>query len=509
MAASYTDEDVGLTNAPAQGYTDEEVGLGAEPAAAAGPEPPAGKPWWKKALGWEEELGIPTPGKVMGQAGKMITGALADVGTLPQHEAGEPLLPNVTAAAEGKPLPVMQLMDNPAVSKAISVPYKAATGLLETVPQVTAVTAATALGVPAPLAAAGIYGQTEEGFSPEQAGVAAALPFIGKYSGEIIGALAKRLGVSATQAVNLLKGLGGITGAAGYLGLIDESKIEQLPPEKRDEARIQALANILGQSLLGPMGVEKEPPKPEFQGPPATGAVLNTPKGAPGPAGKKVAQPVEVPGTPAEPRTTVIGELRSAGANTTKKVQQYFKSRGFDLSNEQARDYRVQAFPETRAKPEPQPTTPTQGGENAGGEQKAAAIHGNVQPQPGQGEGKMPPAESGRGVQPSGAEAGKAQSEVALKPEAPPLFKGAGAVEPIPTPTIEQLTTTSAKGTPNPRPSLNVKYYEDLGDRVNDPNTWVEWLRSLSKNGKTIYGQDSAYQLGLFLRQLAKRKPAR
>ena len=106
-------------------------------------------------------------------------------------------------------------------------------------------------------AATAMFGTTPEGFDPAQAAVAAVLPWVGKYSGAIIGKIADKFGVSSTKAYAAWKAAGAMTGAAGYLAAIDESKIRTLPPEQRDAARIDMVAGLIGQSVLGPMGVEK------------------------------------------------------------------------------------------------------------------------------------------------------------------------------------------------------------------------------------------------------------
>src|SRR5437868_5093951 len=56
----------------------------------------------------------------------------------------------------------------------------------------------------------------------------------------------------------MFKAAGGTAGAASYLAVIDESKIEQLPPQEQHQARLDMLASLIGQSALGPIGVDFE-----------------------------------------------------------------------------------------------------------------------------------------------------------------------------------------------------------------------------------------------------------
>lgn len=203
-------------------------------------------------------------GKGLRFVGQSLAGGLADVGsditgqTIRERQdvqAGQPPQPsNIEQVVAGEQ-PAYQTQRK-VLPTPLRVASAASSGLVESVPQLAAVAGAEAIGIPAPIAAAAVFGATPEGFDPKQAAIAAALPFVGKYSGEIAGAIAKKFGVSSTDAINLWKAAGGVSGAAGYAAVIDESEIQNLPPEQRKDARIDAVAGLIGQSALGPMGVE-------------------------------------------------------------------------------------------------------------------------------------------------------------------------------------------------------------------------------------------------------------
>lgn len=203
-------------------------------------------------------------GKGLRFVGQSLAGGLADVGS---DITGQTLRErqDVQSGQAPQPSNIEQVVagEQPAYQtqrKVLPTPLRvasaASSGLVESVPQLAAVAGAEAIGIPAPIAAAAVFGTTPEGFDPKQAAIAAALPFVGKYSGEITGAIAKKFGVSSTDAINLWKAAGGVSGAAGYAAVIDESEIQNLPPEQRKDARIDAVAGLIGQSALGPMGVE-------------------------------------------------------------------------------------------------------------------------------------------------------------------------------------------------------------------------------------------------------------
>lgn len=161
---------------------------------------------------------------------------------------------NLEAAAEEKPVrePLPTDLEMAKSSKLVRYPYKIAGGLVQTAPSLLAVSAAEAIGIPAPIAAAGIFGTDEEGkFSIKNAAIAAALPEVGKFGGRIAQAMAEKYGVESQAALGWLKSGGAITAANAYLGIIQSSEIANLPPEQRNDAVIDALANDLGQSLLG------------------------------------------------------------------------------------------------------------------------------------------------------------------------------------------------------------------------------------------------------------------
>lgn len=207
--------------------------------------------------------------------GRSAIGALADVGKVFFRPVTEELYPeqavpgampdmleNIKAAPDlTVPLPGKDLRTLP---KSLQIVGAASQGLIETAPKMAAVGAAQAIGVPAPIAAGGIFGLSPEGFDPKQAAIAAALPFVGKYSGEIAGAIAKRFGVDNTTAINWIKGISGTAGPAAALVAQQEAEIRQqersgkLPPEQAKQARIDMWANIAGQVALGPMGVKFE-----------------------------------------------------------------------------------------------------------------------------------------------------------------------------------------------------------------------------------------------------------
>lgn len=166
-------------------------------------------------------------------------------------------VPHTIPAQTKEELPTFA--DVRAAPGALRIPASAAQGLVKSLPQL----AATAAGgeVVGPMAAAGaVFGSTPQGFDPKSAAVAAALPFAGKYSGEIAGAIAKQFGVEEPVALNWIKGVAGTAGPASGLIAEQEIEISKLPPEQQHEARVNMWANIAGQVALGPMGVEFERP---------------------------------------------------------------------------------------------------------------------------------------------------------------------------------------------------------------------------------------------------------
>lgn len=219
------------------------------------------------------QRGIKTAGTVLDTAGKAlkdVVGAYAfeAIGD-PESQAKQLGITNEQLGKLGfkdlepetgvKPLEQgMQTLPTP-----LRLPSEAAYGLVETAPRLAAVTAAQALGVPTPVAAGAIFGTTSQGFDPKQAAIAAALPFVGKYSGELSGVIAKRFGVSNEAALNAIKGAGATVGPSAPLIVEGEREIANLPEDQKKSARIELYSNILGQSALGLMGVEAEKSDPQ------------------------------------------------------------------------------------------------------------------------------------------------------------------------------------------------------------------------------------------------------
>lgn len=135
-------------------------------------------------------------------------------------------------------------------------------GLIESAPQMAAVTGAQAMGVPAPLAAGAVFGTTPQGFDPEQAAIGAALPAVGQYTGALTEALASKLGVSKPAALAILNKIGGAGGAASLLGAVQVAHIAQLPPDKREDAFIDAAGNVASMGWLGMIGEHGTPETP-------------------------------------------------------------------------------------------------------------------------------------------------------------------------------------------------------------------------------------------------------
>src|SRR6267142_6075939 len=230
-----------------------------EPSIALAPEQDGAEP-----LG---SLASPIKGFARGMrtAGEALVAGTSDLGNIvfrpvaeqmfpEQAEPGAMPLENIQALSQGERLPATDLRTLP---RPLEITGRAAQGLLETAPRMAAITALQAGGVPAPIGAAAVFGPTEEGFSVKQAAIAAALPFVGKYSGAMVESLAGKLGVTHDVALNIFNKLGGATGAAALLKGVDESEISKLPAEQRDKARIESWANIAGQSALGMLGERK------------------------------------------------------------------------------------------------------------------------------------------------------------------------------------------------------------------------------------------------------------
>lgn len=239
--------------------------------------------------------------------GKQAVAGLADIGEA-ITPGGEPGVywRNSKALAAGEPLPAET--ERKFLPKPLQIPESVAQGLVGSMPSMATVAGLEMVGVPAPLGAAMVFGQTEHGFDPKQAAVAAALPFVGKYSGEFTGAIAEKLGVNTARAMNIIKGLGGMAGVIGFVGTDETSRIATLPENERKDAWIEAAANAVSMAALGPMGVKFETPEMaqtrisrrpgSLQGPPAPGVLLRLPEGAAPPRiepppGLELAMPAE------------------------------------------------------------------------------------------------------------------------------------------------------------------------------------------------------------------------
>lgn len=336
-----------------------------------------------------------TIGKASQAATQAVKASLADAGeavfgpalakVYGQPDAGEPPS-NIEAFAQGQPLPAeTQLRVLP---KPLEVAGRAAQGLVGSAPQMAAIMGAEAVGVPPLVSGPIIFGSTPEGFSPQQAAIAAALPFVGRYGGEIAGAMSRRLGISSSQAENIFKGLGGSAAAAGLLAAVDLNAISKLPEDQKHAAMVDAVANAFSQAALGPLGVKyREPSGGEvaaqllskavsgaadmgIEGEAAAGGIPQrqevTPKGripgaprafTPETAARQLGVPPEpepamrqprpterptVPEGPDEERISAVEEIRRANARTTRQIQELFPKA--QLSNEQARAWRVAAW---------------------------------------------------------------------------------------------------------------------------------------------------------------------
>lgn len=333
-------------------------------------------------------------------AGQAVKASVADVGDLAFSEAianvrpdlaqpdkGEPPS-NIQAFASDQPLPAETQLK--VLPKALEVTGRAAEGLVGSAPQMAAIAGSELAGVPPWVSGPIVFGSTPEGFDPQQAAIAGALPFVGRYGGEIAGALARKLGVSSSQAENIWKGVGGATAAAGYLATIDASRIANLPEKDKHAAMVDAVANSISQLALGPMGARfREPGAGEIAGAllsrqvqqaaPVTtepqaieggtpiiepgqrsgGPPIVTPSDLPPPKPPIEPRPAiarapgnlfrpEVPEGPApEERLTVLEEIRRAGARTTREVQDLFPDA--KLTREQAATFRRQAWEEPNA----------------------------------------------------------------------------------------------------------------------------------------------------------------
>jgi len=202
-------------------------------------------------------------------AGRGLVGGLADLGKVFFRPVTEELYPEqatpgpVTAPFENLevagdtrvPLPAKNLAPLPASAQFAG---HAAQGLIETTPKIAGVAGLEMAGIPAPIAAGAVFGQTEQGFDPKQAAIAAGLPLLGRVSGGTVGTVAKLLGVESPKALNWMKGIAGTAGPAGAMLAEGEREISKLPKKQQETARNQLWESIAGQAALGPMGVRFE-----------------------------------------------------------------------------------------------------------------------------------------------------------------------------------------------------------------------------------------------------------
>jgi hypothetical protein len=289
-------------------------------------------------------------------------------------------------------------------------------------------------------------------------------------------------------------------------GAIEGAKTA-LDPSKTPKERIEGAMSGGVNSLFSYLLAHKAaPPAGQLQGPSATGAVLQRPPGAipepppnlgpiPGVPTRGIPSPTvpdpgrmlpraTVPGTPVEPRETSVETIRNAQAKTIRQIQDLFPKA--ELSREQARDLRKLAWGEPT-------TTPQQ--DYAREIQTPTTVHGDLRPQPVSREGPVPAPESGGGIQP--------QAEGRL----PETSQGQVPLTP-PEPTPEQFTKPEeafvSKGVT--RPSISARYFHAAGDAVHDPQWWVNLFQRHTRND--FYNQETAYQIGLYLRQLGDAKAA-
>ena len=209
---------------------------------------------------------IKGPGKEMAQVGRFGVGALADIGSRAEAAlAGEkiPGFENVSQVVQegmlpeqAAPLPTEK--ERRFLPPALRAVEAGAQGLVATAPQL-------ALSALSPEAAPLVFGLTPEGFDPKSAAMAAALPIVGKYSGEIASNIAKKLGVSASEALNVIKATtaAGTGGAVVYgdaerqiRGLESQGKIT---PQQAQEMRIDAFGNAAIMAALSATGTKLEP----------------------------------------------------------------------------------------------------------------------------------------------------------------------------------------------------------------------------------------------------------
>jgi hypothetical protein len=211
---------------------------------------------------------VPEIGKGLSREGKMITGTLADIGTLP-IKTGENKFRNLEAATMDRPMPVESEMKK--MSVVARAAYAGTAGTIQSTPQMAAFAADPLLGAMA-------FGTTPNGFDPKLAVVAGVLPVIGKYSGAITEAIAAKAGVTSDVAKAALNKVGGASGAAATIGAQQVTQIFSLPKDQQRDAWIDAVGNVGSMFLLGTMGERHQlgkgakPVAPPSDEPPSTAA---------------------------------------------------------------------------------------------------------------------------------------------------------------------------------------------------------------------------------------------
>lgn len=209
---------------------------------------------------------IKGPGKEMAQVGRFGVGALADIGIRAEAAlAGEkiPGFENVSQVVQEGMLPErMEALptekERRFLPPALRAAEAGAQGIVATTPQL-------ALSALSPHSAPIWFGLTPEGFDPKSAAMAAALPIVGKYSGEIAGSIAQKLGVSSPKALNIIKATtaAGAGGAAAYgdaeLKIRELESRGEITPQQARDMRIDAFGNAAIMATLSATGTKFEP----------------------------------------------------------------------------------------------------------------------------------------------------------------------------------------------------------------------------------------------------------
>lgn len=174
------------------------------------------------------------------------------------YEGGVDVLQRGAEVAQGLPRELQGHLD-PTTQEAIKtypkpvqVGIKVGEGLTKSAPRL-------AVAAVNPTAGAVSFGLTPEGFDPKAAIIAGALPFIGSKAGLITESIALKTGLSNPEVLQALNRIGGVSGAAALIGADEALKISQLPPEQREEAWLNAAANVGSQFLLGAVGKMERP----------------------------------------------------------------------------------------------------------------------------------------------------------------------------------------------------------------------------------------------------------